>query len=185
MQNYLLNLKAINIVVIYIIIKVFNDSKNEQSAKGVYMTHNEITGLMAENMRIIGRMSSKLQPIFEETTRASRQQMSVLVRLYLAGKIKLKDFAAREAMSTANLCGVFKKLEQDKLVVRSIDENDHRDTWYMVTKSGKTLAEKMLDKFMSALESLFSDLPQSDKDTLAETVQTMNTILKKMETLNA
>ena len=149
------------------------------------MTHNEVTGLMAENMRIISRLSSRLQPIFEETSRASRQQMSVLVRLYLSGKIKLKDFAAREVISTANLCSVFRKLESEKLVVRSIDENDHRDTWYEVTKSGKVMAEKMLDIFMSALESLCKVLPEEDKDTLAQTVKTTNTILKKMEILNA
>ena len=152
---------------------------------GCRMTHNEVTGLMAENMRLISRLSSRLQPIFEETSRASRQQMSVLVRLYLSGKIKLKDFAAREVISTANLCSVFRKLESEKLVVRSIDENDHRDTWYEVTKSGKVMAEKMLDKFMSALESLCKVLPEEDKDTLAQTVKTTNTILKKMEILNA
>lgn len=149
------------------------------------MTHNEVTQLMAENMRILSRLSSRLQPIFEETSRATRQQMSILVRLYLAGKIKLKDFAAREVISTANLCSVFRKLEAEKLVVRSIDENDHRDTWYEVTKSGKVMAEKLLDKFMGALESLCRVLPEEDEDKLAETVKTTNTILKKMEMLNA
>lgn len=149
------------------------------------MTHNEVTQLMAENMRIISRLSSRLQPIFEETSRASRQQTSVLVRLYLAGRIKLKDFAAREAISTANLCSVFRKLESEKLVVRSIDENDHRDTWYEVTKSGKIMAEKMLDKFLTALESLCKVLPESEEDKLAETVKTVNVILKKVEALNA
>lgn len=149
------------------------------------MTHTEVTDLMAENMRIIGRLSSRLNPVFEEISKNSRQQMSVLVRLYLAGKIKLKDFANREVISTANLCSVFKKLEQDKLVVRSIDENDHRDMWYEVTKSGKALAEKIIDKFMVELEKLCKVLPEEDEDALAETVRTMNGLLKKMEALNA
>ena len=149
------------------------------------MTHNEVTQLMAENMRIVGRLSSRLNPLFEQVSKKSRQQMSVLVRLYLAGKIKLKDFASHEVISTANLCAVFRKLESDKLVVRTIDENDHRDTWYEVTKSGKSLAEKIIDKFMKGLESLCKVLPEEDEDALAETVKTMNTILKKMEALNA
>lgn len=149
------------------------------------MTHNEVTGLMAENMQIISRMSSRLQPIFEETSCASRQQMSILVRLYLAGKIKLKDFAAREVISTANLCAIFRKLESEKLVMRSVDKNDRRDTWYEVTKSGRIMAEKLLDKFLTALESLCKVLPESDKHALTETVKTMNNILKKMENLNA
>ncbi|MBO7053422.1 MAG: MarR family transcriptional regulator [Alphaproteobacteria bacterium] len=149
------------------------------------MTHTEITNLMAENMRIMGRLSSRLNTVFEDCSNKTRQQMSVLVRLYLAGKIKLKDFANREVISTANLCSVFKKLEQDKLVVRSIDPNDHRDTWYEVTKAGKNLAEKLIDKFMLALEGLCKVLPTEDEDKLAETIKIMNGILKKMEVLNA
>ena len=149
------------------------------------MTHNEVTQLMAENMRIVGRLSSRLTPLFETVSKNSRQQMSVLVRLYLAGKIKLKDFANREVISTANLCSVFRKLEADKLVLRTIDETDHRDTWYEVTKSGKVLSEKLIDKFMQGLESLCKVLPEEDEDKLAETVKTMNGILKKMEKLNA
>ncbi|MCQ2571726.1 MAG: MarR family transcriptional regulator [Alphaproteobacteria bacterium] len=149
------------------------------------MTHTEITNLMAENMRIMGRLSSRLNAVFEDCSNKTRQQMSVLVRLYLAGKIKLKDFANREVISTANLCSVFKKLEQDKLVMRSIDPNDHRDTWYEVTKAGKNLAEKLIDKFMLALEGLCKVLPTEDEDKLAETVKIMNGILKKMEVLNA
>lgn len=149
------------------------------------MTHTEITNLMAENMRIMGRLSSRLNAVFEDCSNKTRQQMSVLVRLYLAGKIKLKDFANREVISTANLCSVFKKLEQDKLVMRSIDPNDHRDTWYEVTKAGKILAEKLIDKFMLSLEGLCKVLPTEDEDKLAETVKIMNGILKKMEVLNA
>lgn len=149
------------------------------------MTHTEITNLMAENMRIMGRLSSRLNTVFEDCSNKTRQQMSVLVRLYLAGKIKLKDFANREVISTANLCSVFKKLEQDKLVVRSIDPTDHRDTWYEVTKAGKNLAEKLIDKFMLALEGLCKVLPTEDEDKLAETIKIMNGILKKMEVLNA
>lgn len=149
------------------------------------MTHTEITTLMAENMRIMGRLANRLQPLFEEHSKNTRQQMFVLVRLYLTGKIKLKDFAVIEVMSTANLCSVFKKLEQDKLVVRSTDANDHRDTWYEVTKAGKILAEKIIDKYMSALESLCRILPEDDQNTLTETIKTANSILKKMENLNA
>ena len=149
------------------------------------MTHAEVTELMAENMRIMGRFSSRLQPVWGVASKQSRQQMFVLMRLYLAGKIKLKDFAAREFISTANLCSVFRKLEADKLVIRTIDENDHRDMWYEVTKSGRTLAEKLIDKFMQGLEGLCKVLPEEDEDKLAETVKTMNGILKKMEALNA
>ena len=57
--------------------------------------------------------------------------------------------------------------------------------WYEVTKSGKALAEKLIDRFMVELEKLCKVLPEEDEDALAETVRTMNGILKKMEVLNA
>ena len=66
-----------------------------------------------------------------------------------------------------------------------MDKNDRRDTWYEVSKSGKIMAEKLLDKFLKAIESLCKVLPEEDEDALAETVKTMNGILKKMEIANA
>ena len=149
------------------------------------MTHEEVTHLVAENMQILARLSRRLQSVFEYGSKKSRQQMSFLIRLYLVGRIKLKDFANREAISTAGLCGILRKLEQAKLVVRSDDANDHRDVWYEVSKSGKNLAEKLIDKRVSALSELCKVLPEEEEDKLAESMRTVNEILKKMEALNA
>lgn len=149
------------------------------------MTHAEITQLVSENMQILARLSRRLQSVFEYGSKKSRQQMSFLIRLYLVGRIKLKDFANREAISTAGLCGILRKLEQAKLVVRSDDPNDHRDVWYEVSKSGKNLAEKLIDKRVSALSELCKVLPEEEEDKLAESMRTVNEILKKMEALNA
>jgi len=149
------------------------------------MTHAEITQLVSENMQILARFSRRLQSVFEQGSKKSRQQMSILMHLYLVGKIKLKDFANREAISTAGLCGILRKLEQSKLVVRSDDPNDHRDVWYEVSKSGKNLAEKLIDKRVSALSDLCKVLPEEEEDKLAESMRVVNEILKKMEALNA
>ena len=149
------------------------------------MTHAEITQLVSENMQILARLSRRLQSVFEYGSKKSRQQMSFLIRLYLVGRIKLKDFANREAISTAGLCGILRKLEQAKLVVRSDDPNDHRDVWYEVSKSGKNLAEKLIDKRVTAISELCKVLPEEEEDKLAESMRTVNEILKKMEALNA
>ena len=149
------------------------------------MTHEEVTHLVSENMQILARLSRRLQSVFEYGSKKSRQQMSFLIRLYLVGKIKLKDFANREAISTAGLCGILRKLEQAKLVVRYDDPNDHRDVWYEVSKSGKNLAEKLIDKRVTAISELCKVLPEEEEDKLAESMRTVNEILKKMEALNA
>lgn len=149
------------------------------------MTHEEVTHLVAENMQILARLSRRLQSVFEYGSKKSRQQMSFLIRLYLVGRIKLKDFANREAISTAGLCGILRKLEQAKLVVRSDDASDHRDVWYEVSKSGKNLAEKLIDKHATAISDLCKVLPEEEEDKLAESMRSVNEILKKMEALNA
>lgn len=149
------------------------------------MTHEEVTHLVAENMQILARLSRRLQSVFEYGSKKSRQQMSFLIRLYLVGRIKLKDFANREAISTAGLCGILRKLEQAKLVVRSDDANDHRDVWYEVSKSGENLAEKLIDKRVTAISDLCKVLPEEEEDKLAESMRSVNEILKKMEALNA
>ena len=149
------------------------------------MTHEEVTHLVAENMQILARLSRRLQSVFEYGSKKSRQQMSFLIRLYLVGRIKLKDFANREAISTAGLCGILRKLEQAKLVVRSDDANDHRDVWYEVSKSGKNLAEKLIDKRVTAISDLCKVLPEEEEDKLAESMRSVNEILKKMEAINA
>ena len=149
------------------------------------MTHEEVTHLVAENMQILARLSRRLQSVFEYGSKKSRQQMSFLIRLYLVGRIKLKDFANREAISTAGLCGILRKLEQAKLVVRSDDANDHRDVWYEVSKSGKNLAEKLIDKRVTAISDLCKVLPKEEEDKLAESMRSVNEILKKMEVSNA
>lgn len=149
------------------------------------MTHSEITQLVSENMQLLTRFSRRLQSVFEYGSKKSRQQMSFLMRLYLVGRIKLKDFANREAISTAGLCGILRKLEQAKLVIRSDDSNDHRDVWYEVSKTGKNLAEKLIDKRVTALGELCKALPKEDEDRLAEAMRTVNDIFKKMEALNA
>ena len=98
---------------------------------------------------------------------------------------KLKDIARREMVTAPNLCAAFRKLERDGLVLRKIDENDRRNTWYSVTKAGEKVANQAIESMRNTIEMLFSKLSRSDEDSLTKSLKTINGILTKMELSNA
>lgn len=114
-----------------------------------------------------------------------RQQLSILVRLHIGGPAKLKDIARREIVPAPNLCAAFRKLERDGLVLRRIDENDRRNTWYSVTDNGAKIAAQAMNATRAVIEKLFSQLSRTDEDALTAALKTINNVLTKMELNNA
>lgn len=143
--------------------------------------HTELSKIMTENIRVMGRLSDRIHNMSSIFEKYSKQQVSILMRLYFSGKSKLKDISAREYISTANLCTMFRKLEQMDLVQRTIDEQDRRDTWYSVTDMGKQIAESVLNQFILSVENLFKGLSKQDEKLLIDATKTINNILKRVE----
>lgn len=143
--------------------------------------HTELSKIMAENLRVMGRLSERVHNMSDIFEKYSKQQVSILMRLYFSGKSKLKDISAREYISTANLCAMFRKLEQMNLVQRTVDEQDRRDTWYSVTDMGKQIAESVLNLFILSIENLFKGLSKQDERLLIDATKTINNILKRIE----
>ena len=104
------------------------------------MARKEFVRLMEENIWMLDRIADKLRLERVDSTGYPRQMMSILVRLHNGGRARLKDIARREHVSAPNLCATFRKLEADGLVVRVVDENDRRNTWYGVSDAGAKLA---------------------------------------------
>ncbi|MCQ2574952.1 MAG: MarR family winged helix-turn-helix transcriptional regulator [Alphaproteobacteria bacterium] len=145
------------------------------------MQYKEFTQLMADNIILMSRLGNNLHSLVVLPDGYSKQQILILVRLYIGGKAKLKDIASREFMSTANLCSLFRKMEQLNLVARDVDDKDRRDTWYSLTKYGQNIAKAVIDKFLSGLENIFSSISKEDEKALTDATKTINALLKKME----
>ena len=110
-----------------------------------------------------------------------RQLLSILVRLHNGGRAKLKDIARREHVSAPNLCAVFRRLEADNLVIRTIDEEDRRNTWYCVSDAGAELATVAMGLFRDGVERVFANISCEDEARLTDALRTMHNILKKVE----
>lgn len=148
------------------------------------MARKEFVRLMEENIWTLDKIAEKLRLDRVETTGYPRQMMSILVRLHNGGRAKLKDIARREHVSAPNLCAAFRKLEADGLVVRTIDENDRRNTWYCVSDSGTELAVVAMNLFRAGVERVFANISREDEARLTEALRTMRDVIKKVELNN-
>ncbi len=144
----------------------------------------EIIDLIHENIALRDKLSDKIQKDKTHLDGYSRLHLSVVVRLHLSGRAKLKDIAHREGIANSNLCSCFRNLEKDGLVSRTVDENDRRNTWYSVTESGEALAKKALDVFKKNIETVFKSLSKDDEERLIGAMKITNEILQKMENQN-
>lgn len=149
------------------------------------MPRKEFVKLMEENVLKLNRLGERLKVDPGVISEYSRQQLTTLVRLEIGGRARLKDIARREVMTTPNLCAMFRRLEKDGLVKRTIDEDDRRNTWYSVTPAGSVLAKKALDKFRESIEVMFKDIGRADEEKLSNALKSMNEVLTKMEQGNA
>lgn len=145
------------------------------------MSRKEFVRLMESNIWMLDKYADKLRIDQAQLSGFPRQQMAILVRLYKGGRAMLKDIARREFVSAPNLCAVFRKLESDGLVLRVVDENDRRNTWYSVTERGAELAQNALETFRNGVEKLFSSLSSEEEAELTAALKVMNKIISNME----
>lgn len=149
------------------------------------MIRKELVSLLEKNILLFAKLSERINRDMINFGDYSRQQAQFLIRLYLGGRVRLKDLAAREFLPAPNLCAAFRKMERDGLVLRTVDEDDRRNTWYSVTESGAAVATKFIDMFHNAIATIFKDIDKNDEDELIKSFKTMNGILMKMESKNA
>lgn len=149
------------------------------------MAHKEFVKLFESNILLFDKLADKLKREPSFLAGYPRQQLSILVRLHIGGPARLKDIARREMVTTPNLCAAFRKLERDGFVLRKIDEQDRRNTWYSVTKAGEQVAAQAMDAMRNAIDRLFSKLSCEDESALTNAMKTINNILTRMEITNA
>ncbi|MCM1293943.1 MAG: MarR family transcriptional regulator [Muribaculaceae bacterium] len=149
------------------------------------MARKEFVRLLESNILILDKLAGRLHRETHSGINIPRQQLTVLVRLFVGGRARLKDIARREEITTPNLCAVFRKLEGEGLVLRTIDENDRRNTWYSVTERGGAMANQAMEIFRADIAAMFAGLSHEDEAVLISALKQINTIFAKMENKDA
>lgn len=153
--------------------------------RGQFMSKKEYISLIESNGMIVERMLTRIHQYPSQTVGYSRQQLMILCDLLVSGRSKLKEIAHRECMPTPNLCIMFRKLEGEGLVARSIDENDRRNTWYSLTAKGQKIANQFKSAVLKTIEDFCSDLTPEEEKKLTESLTYINKILTRVEEQNA
>lgn len=148
------------------------------------MSKKDFVFLIEECLLILERITGRLNLSGYTSSKYSRQQLTVLCRLHIGGKAKLKDIAIREYVTTPNLCATFRKLENENLVSRQVDENDRRNTWYCVTELGSRFARFIINRTRTRIENLFLCLDKKDEKSFTDSLIIIRDILKKTELIN-
>ena len=149
------------------------------------MARKEFIRLMEENGLILERLLARIHQYPSQTIGYSRQQLMVLVDLSVSGRAKLKEIAHHQCMPTPNLCIMFRKLEAEGLVARTVDEEDRRNTWYSVTAKGRKVANQFRESVFDMIESFCNGLTSDEEKKLTKCFGDINTILKRVEEQNA
>lgn len=148
------------------------------------MSRKEYINLIEENGLIIERLMSKVYQHPSRQVGYSRQQMMILVDLFVFGSSRLKEIAGRECISTPNLCIMFKKLESAGLVARTTNVADRRNTWYSLTPGGRKIVNRFKDIVLDTIETLCRNLTTAEEKKLTECVAYINKILTRVEEQN-
>lgn len=149
------------------------------------MERKAFINLIEENGLILERLLVRIHQYPSQHIGYSRQQLMVLVDLSISGKSKLKEIAHHQCMPTPNLCIMFRKLEAEGLVTRTIQDSDRRNTWYSLTAKGRKVANQFRESVFDMIESFFGNLTSGDEKKLTQCLVDINTILKRVEEQNA
>ena len=149
------------------------------------MVRKEFIKLMEQNGLLLERILSKMHMYPSQLIGYSRQQLMVLTDLDTFGKLKLKEIAHHQCVPTPNLCIMFRKLEAEGLVARTVDNQDRRNTWYSVTPKGTKVVAQFRAAVFDAIEKLFQGLSAAEEKKLTQCLIGLNAILKHVEEQNA
>ncbi len=149
------------------------------------MARKEFISLIEENGMIVERMLMRIHQYPSQDLGYSRQQLMVLVDLAISGKSMLKEIAHRQGIPTPNLCIMFRKLEGEGLVARTVDDQDRRNTWYSVTPHGRKIVNQFRENVFDIIESFCNCLTPDEEKTVTKCLGDINRILKRVEEQNA
>ena len=149
------------------------------------MSRKKYISLIEEHGMILERLLARIHQFPSQKVGYNRQQLMILCDLAISGRSRLKEIAHRQCIPTPNLCIMFKKLECEGLVVRAVDDQDRRNTWYSVTPKGHRIATKFKDAVMDTIEEFCSNLSDDQENKLTECFEYLNQILKQVEEQNA
>lgn len=143
------------------------------------MNNREISILIMESIqdftnliKILNQERHKLDDILTD------KQFLALGSMVNYDKIELKNLSRDLHVSTSSLCILMNKLVDQGYVYREEDTKDRRNTFYGLTKEGRDILDKEIEKFLSIIDIRIETLDEEEKRRLFAAVSEANSIMK-------
>ncbi|MDR1614826.1 MAG: MarR family winged helix-turn-helix transcriptional regulator [Campylobacteraceae bacterium] len=141
------------------------------------MDRTKVVEAFEKTHNIMHKLAGKLT--LECYKKYSPHQMMAILWLDKNGKNRLKDIADQTKMSTSSLCVMFNTLDKNALIIREIDKNDRRNTYYSLSDEGKATAAQIMEQIREAMLKIFKPLDDNELEKIADSFGVINEILKK------
>ncbi|AZY53770.1 MarR family winged helix-turn-helix transcriptional regulator [Bordetella avium] len=112
---------------------------------------------------IESEIRSRLRTEFDTTL----PRFDLMAQLQRAPKgMKMGELSRHMMVTNGNITGITDQLEKEGLVIRTKVESDRRSSVLKLTPQGKKSFSRMARAHESWVKSMFSDLPESSRNTL-------------------
>ncbi|MDR1006954.1 MAG: MarR family winged helix-turn-helix transcriptional regulator [Campylobacteraceae bacterium] len=141
------------------------------------MDRKIVVELIEENHNIMHKLVEKMHIVYEN--KYSRHKIFALMWLGKNGKQRLKDIAAQMGMSPSLLCVMFNKMEKEDLIVREVDQNDRRNTYYSLSENGELTADNAIKEIKKSVLKILELFKEDEIEDMAKALSVVNKILEK------
>src|SRR3954452_651844 len=108
----------------------------------------------------------------------SPTQISALATVERAGPVTLGELATLEGVRPPTITAAIARMEEDGLVVRTVDERDRRINRVAVSPAGAKLLAKSRSRKNAYLERQLRELPGEDRAVLARAASILEALLE-------
>jgi len=104
---------------------------------------------------------------------------TVLEALYHKGRQTIKQISDAVLINTGSITYVIDKLETKGLLERSDCKEDRRVVYIQITNQGKRFMDEIFPKHQLAIEDIFSDLSEEEKEDLIDLLKRVGKVKSK------
>ncbi|SFP87123.1 MarR family winged helix-turn-helix transcriptional regulator [Salibacterium halotolerans] len=147
------------------------------------MNTEEYKKIYLESLHALENIASYLQPklpILSELQLTARQESIMIIFIRQEG-MSLKDMAQRLGISKSAVTQSVNKLENEGLLIRSINEQNRREVTMSLGKTGRQLKKEFETFEASIIEDYITQLHLDDLKQVLETFRKFERIIKEGE----
>ena len=130
--------------------------------------------------KLMHYFSSSFKPCMD--TPIKKNEVRTIIEIYFNPGLPMKHYIDSVDMESGSFTYLADKLEKKEIIIREPSKNDKRVNVLYLTKKGKIIAKKMIDKFDTHISNLLQTLSDEDLESFEKAIQSLEKIYDKLNT---